>query len=195
MSSTKVVIVIPARLKSSRFPNKLLQQLGGKTILQRTWERCMKIPNADAVFIAVDDELLQQEAQRLGAKWIMTSIEHKNGTERIAEVAEKLDFDIYVDVQGDEPFINYEDVEKVIDQAKKAPQEVHMLISKIERLEDAADPTIVKALVANNNTILVTSRAIIPCSKEGKPVSGHTYYQCNGVYTYTREVIIVLLIL
>ena len=102
----KIIAVIPARYASTRFPAKLMQDLGGKTVIRRTYEAAMNTQLFDDVFVVTDSDLIYNEIVSNGGKAIMSIKEHESGSDRIAEAVENLDVDIVVNVQGDEPFVN-----------------------------------------------------------------------------------------
>ena len=111
----KIIAVIPARYASTRFPAKLMQDLGGKTVILRTYEAAKETNLFDDVFVVTDSNLIFDEIVSNGGKAIMSIKEHESGSDRIAEAVANLDIDIVVNVQGDEPFINKEPLEKVIE--------------------------------------------------------------------------------
>src|SRR6476661_2755434 len=111
----KVIAVIPARYASTRFPAKLMQDLGGKTVILRTYEAALATKLFDDVFVVTESVLIFDEIVSHGGKAIMSVKEHESGSDRIAEAVEKLDVDIVVNVQGDEPFINAGPLAKVLD--------------------------------------------------------------------------------
>ena len=111
----KVIAVIPARYASTRFPAKLMQDLGGKTVILRTYEAAKETNLFDDVFVVTDSNLIYNEIVSNGGKAIMSIKEHESGSDRIAEAVANINVDIVVNVQGDEPFINKEPLEKVIE--------------------------------------------------------------------------------
>ena len=110
----KIIAVIPARYASIRFPGKLMQDLGGKTVILRTYEAALQSYLFDDVFVVTDSDLIYNEIVSNGGKAIISIKEHESGSDRIAEAIENMDVDIVVNVQGDEPFINNEALEKLI---------------------------------------------------------------------------------
>jgi 3-deoxy-manno-octulosonate cytidylyltransferase (CMP-KDO synthetase) len=110
----KIIAVIPARYASTRFPAKLMQDLGGKTVISRTYQAAMNTNLFDDVFVVTDSNLIFDEIISQGGKAIMSSKEHESGSDRIAEAIADLAVDIVVNVQGDEPFINKEPLEKLL---------------------------------------------------------------------------------
>jgi 3-deoxy-manno-octulosonate cytidylyltransferase (CMP-KDO synthetase) len=115
----KIIAVIPARYASTRFPAKLMQDLGGKTVILRTYEAAIATKLFDDVFVVTDSDLIFQEIVSNGGKAIKSIKEHESGSDRIAEAIEHLDVDIVVNVQGDEPFIDADPLQKVIEVFQK----------------------------------------------------------------------------
>jgi len=139
---TKVLIVIPARFASERFPAKVLADLEGKPMIQWVWEKATAATRADDVIIATDNERVEKAAQAFGAKVVMTSASHRSGTERAAEVATKFTFDIVVNLQGDEPLFAPQAIDQLIN-ALKDEDTVQMasLRVKLQKYEEYLDPT------------------------------------------------------
>ena len=111
----KIIAVIPARYASTRFPAKLMQDLGGKTVILRTYEAAMSTNLFDDVFVVTDSNLIFNEIISNGGKAIMSIKEHESGSDRIAEAVENMDVDVVINVQGDEPFINKKPLEELIE--------------------------------------------------------------------------------
>jgi 3-deoxy-manno-octulosonate cytidylyltransferase (CMP-KDO synthetase) len=162
-------IVIPARYGSSRLPGKPLIELAGKPMIQHVYERALATGVADIV-IATDDQRIFDVARGFGANVVMTSIDHENGTERIAEVAQKLGWsgdDVIVNVQGDEPLIPRELIELTAKGLLDHPQAgMSSLCTPIESAEDAFDPNAVKVVLDNAGFAMYFSRAPIPWDRE-----------------------------
>lgn len=187
-----IVIVIPARLASSRLPRKLLMDLDGKTILERTYNQASKSKLASKVVIACDSEEIYKHAQAFGAEVYMTSIEHQSGTDRIAELALKNnDWKIIVNVQGDEPFIDPNDIDKAIEPFNYDPlAQIISLYHEIEDLEEAKNPNNVKVVTDINNNALYFSRSVVPFNREESP--SLVYKKHIGLYAYRSEVLLQL---
>ncbi|RAR48956.1 3-deoxy-manno-octulosonate cytidylyltransferase [Flavobacterium lacus] len=187
----KIIAVIPARYASTRFPAKLMQDLGGKTVIWRTYEAAVNTTLFDDVFVVTDSDLIFSEIVSQGGKAIMSIKEHESGSDRIAEAIENLDVDVVVNVQGDEPFINKEPLEKVIDVFKKdVEQKVDLasLMREIKDWEAIENPNNVKVIVDQNGLALYFSRSVIPYPRE-KNV-GVRYFQHIGIYAFRKQALL-----
>jgi len=162
-------IVIPARFGSSRLPGKPLIDLAGKPMIQHVYERAQATGNAEIV-IATDDQRIFDVAKGFGAQVVMTSIDHENGTERIAQVAKEMkwrDSDVIVNLQGDEPLIPQELIELTAQGLLKNPQAgMSSLCAPIDEASDVFDPNVVKAVLDNKGFALYFSRAPIPWDRD-----------------------------
>jgi CMP-2-keto-3-deoxyoctulosonic acid synthetase len=138
----KKIIFIPARLSSKRLPNKVLLDLEGKTILQRVYEQCDQVKDAE-VFVATDSQKVEESCLKFTRNVIMTSSHHKSGTERIIEAVKKLDYDLLINVQGDEPFINPLLIESLFNLLEHKKDDVVTVCEKYHRLRIYFDPNIV----------------------------------------------------
>ncbi|UPQ79500.1 3-deoxy-manno-octulosonate cytidylyltransferase [Flavobacterium azooxidireducens] len=187
----KIIAVIPARYASTRFPAKLMQDLGGKTVITRTYEAAVNTNLFDDVFVATDSDLIFNEIVSQGGKAIMSIKEHESGSDRIAEAVENLDVDVVVNVQGDEPFINKEPLEKVIEVFKNdVEQKVDLasLMREITDWEAIENPNNVKVIVDQNGLALYFSRSVIPYPRE-KNV-GVRYFQHIGIYAFRKQALL-----
>ena len=187
----KVIAVIPARYASTRFPAKLMQDLGGKTVILRTYEAAKETHLFDDVFVVTDSHLIYDEIVNHGGKAIMSINEHESGSDRIAEAVANLDVDIIVNVQGDEPFINKEPLEKVIEVFQNdADRKVDLasLMREITDEEDINNPNNVKVVVDQNEFALYFSRSVIPYPRE-KNV-GVRYFQHIGIYAFRKQALL-----
>ena len=187
----KVIAVIPARYASTRFPAKLMQDLGGKTVILRTYEAAKDTHLFDDVFVVTDSPLIYDEIVNHGGKAIMSIKEHESGSDRIAEAVANLDVDIVVNVQGDEPFINKEPLEKVIEVFQNdAERKVDLasLMREITDEEDINNPNNVKVVVDQNGFALYFSRSVIPYPRE-KNV-GVQYFQHIGIYAFRKQALL-----
>lgn len=144
-----VAIIIPARLASTRLPRKLLLDLGGKTVLQRTFEQASKAHRADSVIIATDAAEIAEAARGFGARAVLTRADHRSGTERIAEAAEQLDADIIVNIQGDEPEIDPTHIDALIDAHARAGRFASTLACPFPADIDPDYPAAVKAILGD----------------------------------------------
>lgn len=208
MQNPKTIAVIPARYASSRLPGKLMLDLGGKTIIQRVYERVKEAKLVDEVYIATDDQRIFDHAKSFGANVEMTSVDHKSGTDRIAELANKhLDWSIIVNVQGDEPFINPDDIDKAIEPFKYDPQiQMTSLYHPICDQDEINNPNNVKVVTDINDNALYFSRTPIPyckdaniysCStsltQDSKSLQNTTEFKKHiGLYAYKRETLLTL---
>ena len=184
----KIIAVIPARYASTRFPAKLMQDLGGKTVILRTYESALDTKLFDEVFVVTDSDLIFDEITNNGGKVIMSRKEHESGSDRIAEAVENLDVDIVVNVQGDEPFIDKESLEKIIELYKKdTKKEIDLasLMREITNQETIENPNNVKVITDQFGFALYFSRSVIPYPRE-KNV-GVRYFQHIGVYAFRKQ--------
>jgi 3-deoxy-manno-octulosonate cytidylyltransferase (CMP-KDO synthetase) len=201
------IIVIPARLASTRLPEKLLLDLRGKSILQRVYERASLSKLADQVCIATDNERIFAHATRFCKHTYMTSPEHQSGTDRIAELAAKNhDWKLIVNVQGDEPFINPEDIDKLFEVFLHDPKlQMASMFHKIDDLEEINNPNNVKVVTDANNYAMYFSRAAIPYVRDGqKQSAGKEQFNAAagqkpcavkkhiGIYAYSRDLLLML---
>ncbi|WP_396149954.1 3-deoxy-manno-octulosonate cytidylyltransferase [Flavobacterium sp.] len=187
----KIIAVIPARYASTRFPAKLMQDLGGKTVITRTYEAAVNTNLFDDVFVVTDSDLIFNEIVSQGGKAIMSIKEHESGSDRIAEAVENLNVDVVVNVQGDEPFINKEPLEKVIEVFKNDVEQKVDLASLMREITDwnsIENPNNVKVIVDQNGMALYFSRSVIPYPRE-KNV-GVRYFQHIGIYAFRKQALL-----
>ena len=187
----KIIAVIPARYASTRFPAKLLQDLGGKTVIQRTYEAAKNMQLFDDVFVVTDSILIYDEIVSHGGKAIMSIKEHESGSDRIAEAVENLDVDVVVNVQGDEPFINDEPLAKVLDVFRTdfdKKIDLASLMFEITDEEEINNPNNVKVVTDQNGFALYFSRSVIPFPRE-KNV-GVRYMKHIGIYAFRKQALL-----
>ena len=188
------IIVIPARLSSTRLPNKVLLDLKGKTVLQRVYEQCLKVNGVD-VFIATDSLKVKNSCLKYTPNVIMTSVKHKSGTERIIEAIKGLDFEAVINVQGDEPFISPLLIEDLF---RELEAEKVKVVTACERLlisEELFDPNVVKVVKDNENNALYFSRSCIPHIRdksqllidEKKFFESAIFYKHVGIYGFKND--------
>lgn len=183
----KVIVVIPARYKSTRFPGKPLAEIQGKPLIYWVYNQAKKIQNVDDVFIATDDERIKETVENFGGKSVMTSERHATGTDRIAEAVEKMDADIIVNIQGDEPLFNSQSVEKAVNVLlNDKDQNISMttLMTKIQNKEQYDDPNTVKVVTDKSGFALYFSRSLIPFPRE-KEITN--VYKHIGIYGYRKN--------
>lgn len=184
----KIIAVIPARYASTRFPAKLMQDLGGKTIIAQTYEATVATELFDDVFVVTDSDLIYNEIQSRGGKVVRSAKEHESGSDRIAEAVANIDADIVINVQGDEPFVNKNNLEKLIAIFKDDKAEnidVASLMTPITAWEDIENPNNVKVIVDNDNVALYFSRSVIPYKRDTNV--DVTYYQHIGIYAFRKN--------
>lgn len=184
----KIIAVIPARYASTRFPAKLMQDLGGKTVISRTYEAAVKTELFDDVFVVTDSDIIFNEITDNGGKAIMSIKEHESGSDRIAEAVENLDVDIVVNVQGDEPFINKEPLADVLEVFKSdTAREIDLasLMIEINNWEDIENPNNVKVIVDQKQFALYFSRSVIPYPRDKE--AGAIYYKHIGIYAFRKH--------
>ena len=163
----KTLIVIPARYKSKRLPGKPLKKILKKELILRVLEACKKlVSNKISLIVATDNKKIYSKVKKNNFKAIMTSPNCLTGTDRVAEVAKKINAEIYINVQGDEPLINYKDIKKIIEAKKKYKDFVICGFSKINFDENVNNKNIPKVVINNKNDLLYISRSPIPSSKK-----------------------------
>lgn len=187
----KIIAVIPARYASTRFPAKLMQDLGGKPVIVRTYEAAVNTKLFDDVFIVTDSFIIYDAVVAAGGKAIMSIKEHESGSDRIAEAVEHLDVDIVVNVQGDEPFINKEPLTAVIEVFRQdAARQVDLasLMREITDVEEIHNPNNVKVVVDQSNFALYFSRSVIPYPRDFNV--GVRYFQHIGIYAFRKQALL-----
>jgi 3-deoxy-manno-octulosonate cytidylyltransferase (CMP-KDO synthetase) len=185
----KIIGIIPARLASSRLPGKMLLDLGGKTLIQRTWEQVGKAKSLAEIIIATDHHDIAIEAERFGAKVVLTSPDHQSGTDRCHEAISKLDLntDFVINIQGDEPFVSPEDIDNLAG-VLVSVTELATLIQKISSPSDIDNPNVVKVVKDMNGKALYFSRAGIPFRRDSN-AEIPTYWRHIGMYAYRMDIL------
>ncbi len=183
----KIAAFIPARYAATRFPAKLMQQLGTKTVIQHTYDNTVATGLFNEVIVVTDSDIIYQEITSNGGKAVMSIRSHESGSDRIAEAAENIDVDIIVNVQGDEPFVQREPLQQLIAVFLGTAGEQVQVASLMQVLKDPAqieDPNYVKVAVDRNMNSLFFSRSVIPYprSKESPII----YYEHIGVYAFRK---------
>jgi len=184
----KVVALIPARYQASRFPGKLMQDLGGKTVIRQTYERTLATGLFDQVMVATDSDVIYKEITEHGGHARMTKSHYESGSDRIAEVAADMDVEIILNVQGDTPFINKEVLGKLIKTFDDPVVQVASLMQPFEEQQQMENPNCVKVVVDKNNNSLLFSRARIPYPRNTEirvPCFEH-----KGVYAFRKAALI-----
>ncbi len=188
MERVKVGGVIPARYGSTRLPGKALIPILGKPMIQRVYERSCEARVLDFVCVATDDERIVSAVKEFGGNAIMTGRSHVSGTDRVAEAVQTLQFDVVVNIQGDQPFIDPVMIEEAAYPLIEDPSlEMSTLMHVIAGEQDLQDPNIVKVVVDCNGDALYFSRSLIPYPREVIP---HSVYEHVGLYVYRRDFLI-----
>lgn len=180
----KAVLIIPARYKSSRFPGKPLIVLNGKTMIKRVWEQCSKAFDPSLIYIATEDERILKHCNENGMQCILTSDNCLTGTDRVAEVAKKIEADYYVNVQGDEPVINPEDIIKIIELLPQSDGKILNGYCEIDNSEDYLSVSVPKVVMRQDNRLLYMSRATIPGNKNNTFQKG---FRQVCIYAFPKE--------
>ncbi|MBO7220981.1 MAG: 3-deoxy-manno-octulosonate cytidylyltransferase [Alistipes sp.] len=191
----KVLAIIPARYASTRFPAKPLALLGGKPIVQRVYEQVAKV--VERVVVATDDERISDAVKAFGGEVVMTSTEHRSGTDRCAEAYGKLgcETDIIINVQGDEPFISPKQIEALIDCFDNRNIDIATLVKPfneedgIELLENPNSP---KVVINEAGEAIYFSRSVVPYLRDverSEWLKHHTFYKHIGIYAFRAEVL------
>lgn len=178
------VIIIPARYESSRFPGKPLVNINGKSMIERVWNRCCLAVDKSIVFVATDDQRIANHCQDKGIQIIMTSGTCMTGTDRLFEASKYIDAVTYINVQGDEPLINPQDIIDVITQAKLKPDDVINAMCEIELETDFRSSTVPKVVTRPDGRLLYMSRAAIPTSKT---FDFHSAYKQVCIYAFPKQ--------
>lgn len=163
----KIAIIIPARYESSRLPGKPLIELHGIPMIVRTYRQCLKAAPASMIYVATDDDLISKLCESEGIQCLMTSKDCLTGTDRVAECANLIDADIFINVQGDEPAFNPIDIHKIIAASQDNPQKVINGYCKISDEAHFRSPNIPKVVMRPDGNLLYMSRAPIPTNKKG----------------------------
>ena len=183
--------MIPARYAASRFPGKLMQDLGGKTVILRTYEATIATKLFDDVIVVTDSKIIYDEIESNGGKVMMSKKEHDCGSDRIAEAVEFLDVDIVINVQGDEPFTDATSLAKLIEVFKDDHEKNIDLASLMVHITDEDEinnPNTVKVVLDQSNFALYFSRSPIPYPRDKS--AGAKYYKHKGVYAFRKEAIL-----
>ena len=185
---SKIGAFIPARYAATRFPAKLMQMLGDKSVIRHTYDNTKATGLFDEVYVVTDSEIIFNEIVSNGGKAIMSIKEHESGSDRIAEAIENLDIDIVVNVQGDEPFVKREPLEKVLACFEDANVQVASLMQVLTNQVSIEDPNYVKVAVDKNCNALFFSRSVIPYPRSTD--TAITYYEHVGVYAFKKQALI-----
>jgi len=184
----ETVAIIPARYAATRFPGKLMQMLGNKPVILHTYDATLATGLFDKVIVVTDSDIIYNAITTHGGTAIMSKREHESGSDRIAEIVEDMDVDVIVNVQGDEPFIKKEPLEKLVRQFKDPSVQVASVMRKITGSEELYATSCVKVVVNKNNDALYFSRSPIPFSSGTniEPV----YHLHIGVYGFRKDTLL-----
>jgi len=190
----KKVIIIPARLDSSRLPKKVLLDLKGKTVIQRVYEQCLKVKNVDGVYVATDSIEIKEVCETFTNNVIITKSTHKSGTDRIGEAVSAIDCDIVINVQGDEPFIEPSLIEALVNSFVNSEISMSSAMSKINNVKDLQNTNVVKVVTDLHNNALFFSRSLIPFPRDVKEISianevieESQFFRHIGIYGYRKD--------
>ena len=190
----KKVIIIPARLDSSRLPKKVLLDLKGKTVIQRVYEQCLKVKNVDGVYIATDSIEIKEVCETFTNHVIITKSTHQSGTDRIGEAVSAIACDIVINVQGDEPFIEPSLIEALVNSFSNSDISMSSAMSKINNVKDLHNSNVVKVVTDLHNNALFFSRSLIPFPRDVKEISianevlkKYQFFRHIGIYGYRKD--------
>ena len=190
----KKVIIIPARLDSSRLPKKVLLDLKGKTVIQRVYEQCLKVKNVDEVYVATDSLEIKEVCKTFTNQVIITKSTHQSGTDRIGEAISDIACDIVINVQGDEPFIEPSLIEALVNSFSNSEISMSSAMSKINNVKDLQNTNVVKVVTDLHNNALFFSRSLIPFPRDVKEISiakevleKYQFYRHIGIYGYRKD--------
>ncbi len=190
----KCIGIIPARYSSSRFPGKPLIDLNGKSMIQRVYEGAAKSTVLTEVIVATDDERIFQEVLRFGGKVVMTSVDHKTGTDRCGEVAKEMDADVIINIQGDEPLIDFRQLDQLLVAFQDEKVQIATLGIADVSQADKENPNRIKLVLNHANDALYFSRSSIPnehnCAESD--LADFQFYRHIGVYAYRKETLMKL---
>lgn len=184
----KIVAIIPARYAATRFPAKLMKTLGGKPVITHTYEAAKNSGLFAAVFVVTDSDIIYNEITTRGGQAIMSKTAHESGTDRIAEAARGLDADVIVNIQGDEPFIQKEPLQKLVHLFDRDEVQVASLMRKFDDKADAQNPNAVKVVTNKYNKALYFSRCTIPYQRDENFTPN--YFLHIGVYAFRKEALL-----
>lgn len=185
---TKIGAFIPARYAATRFPAKLMQMLGDKSVIRHTYDNTKATGLFDEVYVVTDSEIIFNEITNHGGKAIMSIREHESGSDRIAEAIQNVDVDIVVNVQGDEPFVKKEPLEKLLKVFDDTTIQVASLMQVLTNPALIQDPNYVKVAIDKSNNALFFSRSVIPYPRDKE--ANIIYYEHIGVYAFKKQALL-----
>ncbi len=180
-------VIIPARFASTRFPGKVLAAATGRPLVQHVVDQAKKCTQVREIIVAADDSRIVEALKPFETRCILTSPNHQSGTDRIAEVAEQLDDDIVVNVQGDEPEIEPQTIDDLISRLTERDDDMATAATPFPAGADVADPNLVKVVLTHNSHALYFSRSPIPFWRDRESTPSPAYYLHLGIYAYQRR--------
>ncbi len=177
--------MIPARYAATRFPGKLMQVLGDKTVIRHTYDATVATGLFDEVIVVTDSDIIFTEITAAGGSAVLSKYEHESGSDRIAEAATEMEVDIIVNVQGDTPFVKKEPLQKLLQQFDDETVLVASMMQELTKQEEIDDPNFVKVAVDKNGNALFFSRSVIPYPRDKDYPT--TYYEHIGVYAFRKQ--------
>lgn len=191
----EVLGIIPARYASTRFPGKPLALIDGKPMIQHVWENVSKIESVGRTIVATDDERIAETMRQFGGEVMMTRTDHRSGTDRCGEVIEKLGesgarYDIVINIQGDEPFVDASQIETLIETFERRDVQIATLKKEISQQEALFSPNVVKVIDTPDGMALYFSRQPLPYLRGSEPeqwMCHHTYYKHIGIYAFRMD--------
>ncbi len=187
----KIIAMIPARYGATRFPGKLMADLAGKPVIVRTYEAAMDTQLFEEVYVVTDSEIIKNEIEKYGGKSLLSQKKHECGSDRIAEAVENMPVDIIVNIQGDEPFVKRESLEKLLTVFKgedAASIDLASLMHETKDWKDMIDPNYVKVIVDQKNFALYFSRLPIPYPSD--KTAATRYFKHIGIYAFKKQAIL-----
>jgi 3-deoxy-manno-octulosonate cytidylyltransferase (CMP-KDO synthetase) len=188
MKKQKTIAMIPARYAATRFPGKLMQILGDKTVIRHTYDATMATGLFDEVVVVTDSDIIYTEITAAGGSAVMSVNEHESGSDRIAEAAFNMEVDIIVNVQGDTPFVKREPLEKLLTQFEEETVQVASMMQVLTKEDEINDPNFVKVAVDKKMNSLFFSRSVIPYPRDKNYPT--MYYEHIGVYAFRKEALL-----
>ncbi len=183
----KTIVIIPARLKSTRLPDKVLLDLGGKPLIQRVYENCLLGIESSDIWIATDDDSVRDVCLGFTNQVIVTKKEHESGTDRIAEAASNLNADVIINVQGDEPFFDYSIISRLSKEFESEELQLASVYSDISSKTELMDPNVVKVVLSVLGNALYFSRYGIPYVREDIDFDINLFKRHIGIYAYKKD--------
>ncbi|MFT3979429.1 MAG: 3-deoxy-manno-octulosonate cytidylyltransferase [Ferruginibacter sp.] len=182
------IAMIPARYAATRFPYKLMQPLGNKTVIRQTYDNTVATGLFDAVYVVTDHDIIYNEIVSNGGNAIMSLQTHESGSDRIAEAVADMEADVVLNVQGDEPFVKKEPLRLLLEAFNDPAVQVGSLMKKFTDASLISNPNYVKVVVDKNNDALLFSRSVIPFQRDENITVNH--YEHIGVYAFRKDILL-----